>query len=297
MSFIAQLGLQTAGQAVGYGMGILREKHNDKRQIEQQERLQQMQITGQKQMTDYNYAKQMQMWKDTNYSAQKDELKKAGLNPGLLYGMTGGGGATTGSGGGSVQGATAQQNPGETKESMEMGMSMAQMAAQTALILAQKTKTETEVPKVEAETKNTEADTQNKILNSVIQDYTGKDMKLTYNRIKAPNIAVESEANLKELEARQGVAGTIYELWHEGKLAEKSLAEIEGILLQNAKTRAEKSEIMLKMDMLEQNIKGAKLDNIIKDLETRLQTETGIDRNSPAWMKIIGRLLVQLFNK
>ena len=38
------------------------------------------------------------MWKDTNYSAQMEELKKAGLNPGLLYGMSGGGATTIGTG-------------------------------------------------------------------------------------------------------------------------------------------------------------------------------------------------------
>ena len=38
---------------------------------------------------------QMQMWEDTNYAAQVEQLKKAGLSIGLMYGKGGAGGATT----------------------------------------------------------------------------------------------------------------------------------------------------------------------------------------------------------
>ena len=34
------------------------------------------------------------MWNYTNYENQKKHLEAAGLNPALLYGMSGGGGAT-----------------------------------------------------------------------------------------------------------------------------------------------------------------------------------------------------------
>ena len=37
-----------------------------------------------------------QMWLKTNYSAQMEQMKKAGLNPALMYGMSGGGGASMG---------------------------------------------------------------------------------------------------------------------------------------------------------------------------------------------------------
>lgn len=48
--------------------------------------------------TALQYGTQMDMWNKTNYPAQVEQMKKAGLNPGLMYGMGGGGGATTGAG-------------------------------------------------------------------------------------------------------------------------------------------------------------------------------------------------------
>lgn len=298
MSFISQLGLQTAGQVIGAGMGMILGDRNDKRQREQQEYLQKLQIMGNKEMTDYQMKKQLEMWEATNYPAQIKQLEKAGLNPGLIYGMGGAGGATTGGSAAGVSGGSAQQNPGEIQQMMAMGMQIAQQAAQTELTKSQTEKTKVETEKIAgADTENIKADTANKILNSVILDYTGKESKEMFERVNQPNRAVQSETVEKELSARQGIAGTIYELWVEGKLYEKSVAEIENILLNNEKTKGQTRQIIKSMDLLEENIKGAKLDNIIKELETKLQTETGIDKNSPVWMKILGRLFVQLFNK
>lgn len=293
MSFGAQLGLQAAGQVFGAGMGMMMGKWNDERQEEQQRRLQAMQIQGQKEMMDYGYGKQLQMWKDTSYGPQMELMRKAGVNPALIYGMSGGGGQTTGNASGSVSGATAQQNPGEVQAMTAMGLQMGQMAAQTELLKAQAEKTKTETENIGEGGANRE----NTILDNIIKKYTGMEAKDMYERVNAPNRAVQMETVLKEMEARQGIAGTIYEMWLEGKLHEKSTAEIENLLLGNEKTKANTRAIIKSMDLLEENIKGAKLDNIIKELETKLQTETGIDKNSPTWLKIMGRLFVQLFNK
>ena len=55
---------------------------------------------------------QMQMWKDTNYAAQVEEMKKAGLSIGLMYGKGGAGGATTGAGATGVSAPTAPSGMG-----------------------------------------------------------------------------------------------------------------------------------------------------------------------------------------
>lgn len=137
MPILESIGANAAGAAIGAGMGLMLGPTNDRRQRKQQARLQEIQIRGQKELTDYQYAKDLQMWKDTNYSAQMEQLKAAGLNPALLYGMSGGGGATMGTGGANVSGANAQQNPGEVQQMAGMGMQLGMNAAQTELIKAQ----------------------------------------------------------------------------------------------------------------------------------------------------------------
>ncbi|AXH73247.1 MAG: DNA pilot protein [Microviridae sp.] len=146
-SGIAQLGLQTLGTAVNTGMGLLLEKHNDKRQLRQQGKLQELQIQGDKEMSDYNYSKQLQMWKDTNYKAQQAELEKAGLNPGLIYGMSGGGATTTGSGGGNVTGGTAPSGGREVVDMQAMGLQRGLQEAQINNINADTEKKKVETAK------------------------------------------------------------------------------------------------------------------------------------------------------
>lgn len=183
-------------------------------------------------------------------------------------------------------------------------MGMVSNAMQMQLLNAQRKVLETQAEKNQAEADKTKGvDTQLglsqielNVLEKVIKDYTGKDLIRRFE-IAKPNQAVETKTYQDELEARQGIAGTIYELWTEGKLKEKSLQEVEQLLLQNAKTREETREIYKKIELLEQNIKGASLNNIITELEAKLQTQTGIDRNSPGWLKILGRLFIQLMGE
>lgn len=140
MSFIETIG----GQIAGAGMGMLLGGANDKRQLSQQQKLNNQQVKANAQMTEIQRKSQMQMWHDTNYSAQMKELEKAGLNPALLYGMSGGGGTTAGAGGASVNAPNAPSGGGEA-----MGL-MTQ--ANMALITAQ-------VEKIKAETKNIQSET------------------------------------------------------------------------------------------------------------------------------------------
>lgn len=172
---------------IGAGMGIATAGLNDRRQIEMQKKLQEMQLQGNRQMIDYNMEKQLQMWKDTNYSAQMEELKKAGLNPGLLYGMSGGGGTTTGSGGGSVQGGNAPTGGGEIMGGMGMGIQLGMMQAQKALIEAQTEKTKAETTKTSTvDTQESQTRTQ-----SLLQGI---------NNAKAQEKILEVEKRLKDIQ-------------------------------------------------------------------------------------------------
>lgn len=294
---LADFGIQAAQDVVGAGLGLALGGINDRRQLKQQRKLQRLEIEGQKEMLSHNMAAQLKMWQDTNYSAQMEQLKKAGLNPGMIYGMSGGGATTTGQASANVTGAHAPTGGGEAVAMASTAAQLGLMRAQKELIEAQTKKELAQVPVSEAQVPNIQADTENKILNQVILKYTGKEMQETFERVKQPNRGIEAKTYQDELEARQGIATTIYELWTEGKLKEKSNAEIENILVNNAKTAQEKEHIKTQMRLLEENIKGAKLNNIILDLESRLQTETGIDKSSSGLLKILGRLFLKLTGK
>lgn len=145
---IGTLGMQAASGAVGAGMGLLLEDHNDRRQLKQQGKLQELEIKGQKEMGEFNLQQQMKLWELTNYKAQAEQLEKAGLNRALLYGMSGGGGQTAAANTGNVSGGSAEGQSGEALAGGGMGMQLGMMAAQQELIKAQ--------------AENLKADTENK---------------------------------------------------------------------------------------------------------------------------------------
>lgn len=136
------------GQLLGPALGLAMQGANDRRQQKQQWELMQQQIWGQKQMVDYGNAAALKMWNDTNYSAQVEHMKKAGLNPALLYGMSGGGGATVSSASGNVTGGQAPVGGGEVMGGAGMGIQMALLDAQRKNIEANTKKTETETNKI-----------------------------------------------------------------------------------------------------------------------------------------------------
>lgn len=146
---VGEAAQQVRNQAIGNIFGLFMSKYNDKRQLAQQKKLQALQIAGDKELQDYSFNKQLQMWKDTNYGAQVAELEKAGLNPGLLYGMSGGGGTTTGSTGGPS--VTGGQAPAGGRELLDFS----NQALQMGIMRAQKANIEADTKKKEAETKKT----------------------------------------------------------------------------------------------------------------------------------------------
>ena len=128
------------GQLINAGMGLLLQGGQDRRQVRQEGRLLEQQLGFDFEKMDYQQQLQKDLWEATNYPAQMKQLEKAGLSPGLFYGMSGAGGTTTGSPGGGVQGGKAAGHSGEI-----MGMSL--LNEQRKLIEAQTEKTEAEAEK------------------------------------------------------------------------------------------------------------------------------------------------------
>jgi hypothetical protein len=102
-------GIAAAGiGAAGGLLGMIGQGKRAKKQHNRQKELMGIQFENQQALNKQGHDLQMQMWKDTGYEAQMRMMKEAGLNPSLIYGMSGGGGQTTGSqGGGSAQGGNA----------------------------------------------------------------------------------------------------------------------------------------------------------------------------------------------
>lgn len=207
---IANIAENAATGLIGGALGMVFEKHNDQRQISQQQKLQDIQIAGQKQMADYNYQKQLDMWNATNYKAQMEQLQKAGLNPGLLYGMSGGGGVTTGSQGGNVTGATAQQNPGEIQQGMGIILQNQNMAAQRDLLEAQK-------QNVDADTANKKSENPNIAKTGNLIDANTDNAKANTALQKANTIIADAQGKIQQ--------GTIEEQIHTLTMAASQLDE------------------------------------------------------------------------
>lgn len=193
-----------AGGIFGLALGGI----NDQRQYEQQERLQALQIKGQKEMLDYSQAKQFQMWLDTNYKAQVEQLNKAGLNPALLYGK-GGPGGTIGSAQGSVSGGTAQQNPGEIQQMLGMGIQMRLLQAQEENIKADTKKKEVEAAKTAGvDTQQTIAQTSllAQELDNKREDYQIKRLQQTMMNIENFEKQASQEDKLDYIEYQTKIA-------------------------------------------------------------------------------------------
>jgi hypothetical protein len=151
------------------------DNNRQKKIFGQQKKLMGMQQNNQMALNKQMQEIQMQNWENTNYKAQMEQMKKAGLNVGMMYGGSGAGGATMGGGsGGSAGGAVAPSMEQGAAKLMGIGLESAMMESQMELIKAQteETRAKTEKTKgvdtdlgkspienLNANTGNTEADT------------------------------------------------------------------------------------------------------------------------------------------
>jgi hypothetical protein len=136
MSEDAWIGL--GAQALSSGGGLF----GQRKQYKNQKNLMGIQYQNQRNLNQQGHDLQFDMWNKTNYPAQLEMMKKAGLSPGLMYGLGGGGGSTTGSqGGGNASG-------GNAGGFNAMDVSALKMKADIDLTNAMKEKTDAEREKI-----------------------------------------------------------------------------------------------------------------------------------------------------
>lgn len=183
-SLLAQQAASLGGDLASAGLGLLLERHQDKRQIKQQGKLLDQQYNYDNMMANANYARSLQMWHDTNYSAQMAEIEKAGLNPAMLYGMSGGGATTANAPTGNVNSAKASSES-QIPNMIALGIQTQQLG----LLKAQK--------------ENIEADTQNKKAQTQVAGATVGKIGAETKNIETDTKLIE--ANIKNTDAQREV--------------------------------------------------------------------------------------------
>lgn len=145
----------------------------------------------------------LEMWRDTNYSAQIGEMERAGLNPNMLYGGVGAGGTTASTGsGGSASQAQATQGNSATSAGISGMSQMGMLAEQKALMQAQKDNIEANTNKTNIEASNIEEP----ITAGISKTLAERDATQIQNEIQGDTkqeqkIGIASEATSKQQQA------------------------------------------------------------------------------------------------
>lgn len=238
-------GLGTAAINAGSGLagtaiGMIGQKQRSKEAWERSKEGMNIQYNNQRELNKQAKELALQQWKDTSYGAQVEEMNKAGINPGLLYGMSGGGGqtASTGSGGS----ASSGQVPSPMPMDVSAISGLAKNAAEIGLIKAQEEKTKVETEKTGAETQTVER-TRELLIENLKQIGIGT---LQDNALKAWE---QSDPDVRG----QYNYNQTYDYHTEfGKNSTKA-REIDAAIL---KTLSETNENLTNIDLTNQKIKG-----------------------------------------
>lgn len=168
------------GTAIDIGVGAVTSGAHYRKQ----RKLMEQQAVINKRMMDWQKQNQMDLWHATNYGPQKREMEKAGLNPALMYGMGGGGGATTGSfsGGAGLPSAQMQQT-----HPMDMGAMM-------GLLQAQKANIEADTAKKQAETAKTAG------VDTIEAESRIQQIGANIGNVKAQEALTKVDTRLKEMD-------------------------------------------------------------------------------------------------
>jgi hypothetical protein len=178
---------QLAQAGLGIATGQVAGAMNDYRQMNQQAQLNKQQTAFNMNMMNYQAEKQYEMWQKTGPVGMVEQYKKAGLNPALMYGLSGGGGGTTGN---ISQGQSAPEAPKGGGEYMA-GMAMMQQAqVQAAQVKEIQSQADLNAAQAENLRKGTTpkaiAETENLMqgLDNMKQEYEYKKLEITEKNLQ-----------------------------------------------------------------------------------------------------------------
>lgn len=213
-------------------------------QLEDQQKYTDMQAGANRDQARFTSDLQYEMWNKTNYEAQMKHMKEAGLNPALLYGKGGAGGATTGSASaGSVSGGSAPEGAAIENAKTARTAAALQISSQLALQKAQKenieadtenkkaqtgkTGVETEIGKIDAYTKE---QTKNEVMDTIIANASKAISEAGMATIKKEIDTKTSEDQIKTIQQeaiRKILDNTGIEIENRIKKAEQAIQEFE----------------------------------------------------------------------
>lgn len=223
------IGMGLAGGFLGGIFGI----NAQEKQMENQEYLMGLQHKYNEQSADAAQKRAYEMWLKTNYPAQVEQMKIAGLNPALIYGMGAGGGGT-------VSGAQGQGTSQPSDKSIEMQYRGQEMGLQLANLASQIKLNESQAAKNTAEANKT-AGVDTELAKTSIENLISQ----TKNE-KDRNVLIWADKRFKEAAADMQEASA--------KLASG----------QNAKIGYEIDQIKKSLDKMDLDMEGLNLDNELK---------------------------------
>lgn len=137
----------------------------ENRQVQRERDLMGLENRYDREMLELGHDKQFEMWQKTNFPAQLEMMKKAGLSPGLMYGGGPGSGGTTGSQTGKSS-ASGSASPSIRTDMMNIRNQMADVEvkkAQTENIQQDTINKKGEASLIDANVKNVNQDTLKKV--------------------------------------------------------------------------------------------------------------------------------------
>lgn len=221
---------------VGGLFGLIGQNARMKKQHQNQLALMNQQYTNQRQLNLQGHQLQMDMWNKTNYPAQMSMMKEAGLNPALMYGMSGSGGTTTGSqGGGSASGGQAGMlDIGSALAAAKLGAEIKNINAQTELT-EKKGMTEeqnTLLAKAETDVKNATAKNFGVVYNNLLEEgkklgldneFLEKTMLPRIQKIGIENELMQANTNLSKEQVTK-ITTELQQAWRNLELKEGEIS-------------------------------------------------------------------------
>lgn len=202
------------------------------------------QMAREKEMSEFQRQQMMKTWNETNYSAQVDQLKKAGLNPALLYGNSAGpGGSTANAGGGSPSGAGFTQF-----NAMGIGLDTALKKAQIENIEA-----DSNLKQTQAENTGVQTDKSKIEIESLTQGI---------ENAKAQQELTKIQTELQNINFEKGKIELSEWLEQQKAITNKLLGEAESTLIQ---TEIDQNTKQTKINIIKQELINSQLDALVKD--------------------------------